>query len=144
MIGAEKSLPGHAVVFVIGHEDVGQKAIAENVLGDVLAVAFASRAGKRAKNVAGEISLGSGLAEPWRGSRIWGGVLGGRRRVGGGCRATGGDDLSTARFLDGGDSPGEVEGKRREFGVILGRDDLSVIPACVKEQAAARRIPLVA
>ena len=70
MIGAEKSLPGHAVVFVIGHEDVGQEAIAENVLGDVLAVAFAPWAGRRAKNVAGEISLGSGLAEPWAGAEF--------------------------------------------------------------------------
>ena len=39
-VGPKEALPGDVSLLIIGHEDVGEKAIAEDILGDVLGVSL--------------------------------------------------------------------------------------------------------
>ena len=127
-------------VLVIGHEDVGQEAITEDILGHVLRARLARR--RRAGRRRGGRRDGFGRQ---RASRRLGSALPAVSRAGSGDGAEPATALareSLHRLLPGGDPLGQLKGEGGELGVILGRDDLGVIFPRVEERAARRGVAL--
>ena len=141
-------------LLVIGHEDVGEEAVAEDILGDVLGVSLPVLRPARGRRTSRVITsaaawlavagagFGRGLAAlalGRRSGRRHRGRVGGRRFATRRRRSRGASWL-----LPGGDPLGQLQREGGELGVVLGRDDLGVIPPRVEERAAGGGVALVA
>ena len=60
-IRAQEALPGDVSLLVIGHEDVREEAVAEDILGDVLGLALLALGRQEGEEVAG-VTSAAGLA----------------------------------------------------------------------------------